>query len=156
MLRASGTEPVIRVMVEGYDAVLVKKGAREIAASGWKALRRDGACSYEAAQLIFGAFPAKPMPEGVRMRRPVVAGNWKMHGSRSANQALLTELERRWKPSGPSMWWCFRRSCTWRRGADPRGRSNLAGGAGCVRRGERGIHRSGECGHAERCGLPST
>ena len=28
------------------------------------------------------------------MRRPVVAGNWKMHGSRSANQALLTELER--------------------------------------------------------------
>jgi triosephosphate isomerase len=29
------------------------------------------------------------------MRRPVVAGNWKMHGSRTANQALLTELERR-------------------------------------------------------------
>jgi len=33
VLRASGTEPVIRVMVEGYDAVLVKKGAREIAAA---------------------------------------------------------------------------------------------------------------------------
>ena len=32
VLRASGTEPVIRVMVEGYDAGLVKKGAREIAA----------------------------------------------------------------------------------------------------------------------------
>ncbi len=31
VLRASGTEPVIRVMVEGYDAALVKKGAREIA-----------------------------------------------------------------------------------------------------------------------------
>lgn len=31
VLRASGTEPLIRVMVEGYDAVLVKKGAREIA-----------------------------------------------------------------------------------------------------------------------------
>ena len=31
VLRASGTEPVIRVMVEGYDAVLVKKGARELA-----------------------------------------------------------------------------------------------------------------------------
>ncbi len=29
------------------------------------------------------------------MRRPMVAGNWKMHGSRSANQALLTELELR-------------------------------------------------------------
>ncbi len=32
VLRASGTEPVIRVMVEGYDADLVKKGARAIAA----------------------------------------------------------------------------------------------------------------------------
>jgi phosphoglucosamine mutase len=32
VLRASGTEPVIRVMVEGYDAVLVKKGAGDIAA----------------------------------------------------------------------------------------------------------------------------
>jgi triosephosphate isomerase len=35
------------------------------------------------------------------MRRPVVAGNWKMHGSRSANQALLTELERRLEPEWP-------------------------------------------------------
>ena len=33
VLRASGTEPVIRVMVEGADAVLVKKGARDIAAA---------------------------------------------------------------------------------------------------------------------------
>jgi len=32
VLRASGTEPVIRVMVEGYDAGLVKAGARDIAA----------------------------------------------------------------------------------------------------------------------------
>jgi len=31
VLRASGTEPVIRVMVEGYDAGLVKTGARDIA-----------------------------------------------------------------------------------------------------------------------------
>jgi phosphoglucosamine mutase len=31
VLRASGTEPVIRVMVEGHDANLVKQGAREIA-----------------------------------------------------------------------------------------------------------------------------
>jgi phosphoglucosamine mutase len=31
VLRASGTEPVIRVMVEGYDADLVKQGARDIA-----------------------------------------------------------------------------------------------------------------------------
>jgi len=35
------------------------------------------------------------------MRRPVVAGNWKMHGSRSVNQALLTELERSLKPEWP-------------------------------------------------------
>lgn len=33
VLRASGTEPLIRVMVEGYDAALVKKGAREIVAA---------------------------------------------------------------------------------------------------------------------------
>ncbi len=33
VLRASGTEPVIRVMVEGYDADLVKAGAGEIAAA---------------------------------------------------------------------------------------------------------------------------
>ena len=32
------------------------------------------------------------------MRRPVVAGNWKMHGSRAANEALLAELERALKP----------------------------------------------------------
>lgn len=32
VLRASGTEPVIRVMVEGQDASLVKQGARDIAA----------------------------------------------------------------------------------------------------------------------------
>jgi phosphoglucosamine mutase len=33
VLRASGTESVIRVMVEGFDAALVKKGARDIAAA---------------------------------------------------------------------------------------------------------------------------
>ena len=32
VLRASGTEPLIRVMVEGYDAALVKQGAADIAA----------------------------------------------------------------------------------------------------------------------------
>jgi triosephosphate isomerase (TIM) len=31
------------------------------------------------------------------MRRPVVAGNWKMHGLRTANSALLAELEQRLK-----------------------------------------------------------
>jgi phosphoglucosamine mutase len=33
VLRASGTEPLIRVMVEGYDAQIVRDGAREIAAA---------------------------------------------------------------------------------------------------------------------------
>src|ERR1700689_1583024 len=35
------------------------------------------------------------------MRRPVVAGNWKMHGSRSANQTLLADLEERINPEWP-------------------------------------------------------
>jgi len=35
------------------------------------------------------------------MRRPVVAGNWKMHGSRSANEALLADLEQRLNPEWP-------------------------------------------------------
>ena len=33
VLRPSGTEPVIRVMVEGHDAKLVKAAARDIAAA---------------------------------------------------------------------------------------------------------------------------
>jgi phosphoglucosamine mutase len=33
VLRASGTESVIRVMVEGFDAALVRKGARDIASA---------------------------------------------------------------------------------------------------------------------------
>jgi triosephosphate isomerase len=35
------------------------------------------------------------------MRRPMVAGNWKMHGSQAANRALLTELEGYVKPDWP-------------------------------------------------------
>ena len=35
------------------------------------------------------------------MRRRMVAGNWKMHGSRAANQALLAELEMSLKPEWP-------------------------------------------------------
>jgi len=41
VLRASGTEPVIRVMVEGHDAALVKKGARDIAAVVEAAAAKD-------------------------------------------------------------------------------------------------------------------
>ncbi len=43
VLRASGTEPVIRVMVEGYDAKLVKAGARDIAAAVEAAAAEAGA-----------------------------------------------------------------------------------------------------------------
>jgi phosphoglucosamine mutase len=42
VLRASGTEPVIRVMVEGYDAILVKKAARDIAAVVGAVLGNEG------------------------------------------------------------------------------------------------------------------
>jgi triosephosphate isomerase len=35
------------------------------------------------------------------MRRLMVAGNWKMHGSRSANKALLSDLEQRLNPDWP-------------------------------------------------------
>ena len=35
------------------------------------------------------------------MRRPMVAGNWKMHGSEAANASLLAELELRLQPEWP-------------------------------------------------------
>jgi triosephosphate isomerase len=35
------------------------------------------------------------------MRRPIVAGNWKMHGSQALNRALLGELEGQVKPEWP-------------------------------------------------------
>jgi triosephosphate isomerase len=35
------------------------------------------------------------------MRHPMVAGNWKMHGSRAFNQALLEELERGYEAEWP-------------------------------------------------------
>ena len=35
------------------------------------------------------------------MRRPMVAGNWKMHGSQATNQALLAELESYVRPEWP-------------------------------------------------------
>jgi triosephosphate isomerase len=35
------------------------------------------------------------------MRHPMVAGNWKMHGSRASNQSLLAELESGHEPEWP-------------------------------------------------------
>jgi phosphoglucosamine mutase len=51
VLRASGTEPVIRVMVEGYDAALVKTGAREIAAEV-EAVAADATAAEAAAAAV--------------------------------------------------------------------------------------------------------
>jgi phosphoglucosamine mutase len=51
VLRASGTEPVIRVMVEGYDAALVKTGAREIAAEV-EAVAADAAAAEATAGAV--------------------------------------------------------------------------------------------------------
>jgi triosephosphate isomerase (TIM) len=35
------------------------------------------------------------------MRRPIVAGNWKMHGSNASNAKLLADLDRRLRPEWP-------------------------------------------------------
>ncbi len=51
VLRASGTEPVIRVLVEGYDADLVKKGARDIAAVV-EAAAADAAAAEDVAKIL--------------------------------------------------------------------------------------------------------
>jgi phosphoglucosamine mutase len=51
VLRASGTEPVIRVMVEGYDADLVKKGARDIVAVV-EAAAADAAAAEDVAKIL--------------------------------------------------------------------------------------------------------
>lgn len=45
------------------------------------------------------------------MRRQMVAGNWKMHGSRAANEALLAELEMSIKPDWPIDIAVFRLMC---------------------------------------------
>ena len=62
VLRASGTEPVIRVMVEGADAALVKKGARDIAAAVAAAAGTEAAAEGSArgvACAAVGAVAAK-------------------------------------------------------------------------------------------------
>ena len=164
VLRASGTEPVIRVMVEGDDASLVKAGARDIAAedeavaagaaapgaAGIAALAQEpcGPCSYGSTRIIFAAFPqGAVLPQGGgAMRRPMVAGNWKMHGSRSANESLLSDLR---AAPGPGMAGRRRDISTvcihCRRGAHRRCRSDRGGCARCVRR-ERGcIHGTWRC-----------
>jgi phosphoglucosamine mutase len=54
VLRASGTEPVIRVMVEGYDAGLVKKGARDIAAAVQAVAAGDGGAGADGGATADG------------------------------------------------------------------------------------------------------
>jgi len=103
VLRASGTEAVIRVMVEGSDAALVKKGAKDIAAAVEAA---SGVIPSRGLQLAGGAANLRRLSRRANarrlaMRRPMVAGNWKMHGSQAANRALLAELEGYVKPDWP-------------------------------------------------------
>jgi phosphoglucosamine mutase len=68
VLRASGTEPVIRVMVEGADAGLVKKGAREIAAAV-EAAAGDPSAGEPAAVEAATGVPA-PTVDGTRAGQP--------------------------------------------------------------------------------------
>jgi phosphoglucosamine mutase len=60
VLRASGTEPVIRVMVEGYDAGLVKSAAREIAAEVESVAAKSAGTTAAAA----GAVPTRNTQAG--------------------------------------------------------------------------------------------
>ena len=66
VLRASGTEPVIRVMVEGADAALVKKGARDIAA----AVEAAAAAGAEAKTVVvvLGATGESANPSAAQAR----------------------------------------------------------------------------------------
>ncbi len=117
VLRASGTEPVIRVMVEGYDADLVKQGAREIAGgrgSGTAARAEGppnpwGLAVSAAARLIFAAFPAGQMPKValcvVRWSRAI----GKCTAPGPPIRALLADLEMQSQGrNGRSTSWSFR------------------------------------------------
>ena len=64
VLRASGTEPLIRVMVEGYDAAMVKAGARDIAAAV-EAVAAKAAAAANAAEAV-----AAPGPAGLAVTGP--------------------------------------------------------------------------------------
>ena len=102
MLRASGTEPLIRVMVEGHEAA---RWSRRRARAGRRgrggALPRPAQSSSAAplrdlqlrgsARLIFARLSRHRACEapigGDICVVPIVAGNWKMHGSRADNEA---------------------------------------------------------------------
>ena len=80
-----GTEPVIRVMVEarGRDRHrALRRGNRRPSVTPRCVLRVASLC-------IRAPFLSATVTTVRHMRRPIVAGNWKMHGSRAENAALL-------------------------------------------------------------------
>ena len=117
VLRASGTEPVIRVMVEGRDAAEVRacaddacRGSQGGGPAGDRAeLRaRHGAIAGGQAAWLSSARPKRRgtvlrhRPSGARQDHAtgpslshatqLVAGNWKMHGSRAENAPLVEAI----------------------------------------------------------------
>ena len=116
VLRPSGTEPVIRVMVEGRDEQLDPARATELA----EVVRAGGSLrprSIAARPALRVAAHHRAPRCGSAMRRPIVAGNWKMHGSRAENARLIEELiggSRRLRRRSASS---ARRSCTCRKSA---------------------------------------
>ena len=93
VLRASGTEPVIRVMVEGRDEQVTR------AARG-RACRGRAAVAGSAELLDRAALRGVPPSIGNRanaMHARLVVGNWKMHGSRAENARLIEELIARFR-----------------------------------------------------------
>ena len=94
-------------------------------------------------------------PKVVAMRRPMVAGNWKMHGSRSANEALLCGSRAAPEPGlagrrrGISAV-CYLADAVRMLEAG----AHRRGCAGCVRRARGCLHGTGGRRHAQGCGLP--
>src|SRR5450759_1578645 len=88
------------------------------------------------------------------MRRPMVAGNWKMHGSRSANGALLAELEQRLMPESQVDVVVFPPYVYLAEAVRMLDESDIAGCAGCVRGTSGCIHGSGRGLDAQGRGLP--
>ena len=112
VLRASGTEPVIRVMVEGYDAALVKNGAREIAAGsrrcgGRPDRGRNAQVRSEGLQLPGRAANLRRLSrQGKCPKVWLCVVRWSRVIGKCTDrgppiEALLAELEQRLKPEWP-------------------------------------------------------
>jgi phosphoglucosamine mutase len=169
VLRASGTEPVIRVMVEGADAALVKKGAKDIAAAVEAAPSASsgdppgtGGLPRQAPWgLQLRGFAANLRRLSRRAKCPKVGyassdGRGQLENARVAGPE--SGVDRRAGtayPAGLADRYCgFSALCLFSRGGTHVGRWTHHGGrAGCVRRVRRRLYRPGECDHAQGCRL---